>query len=145
MESSNPDLRRVSGDARGRFSGTNPWISQGLVLGIGVSLTLMALLWSGQSDRAQRESEFRRQTRNGATTLERTTNRYIDLLLSMGDLHQASPETVSGETFCQFVQRSLLWGALPSNICYTIGAVTIPSSLSRLRDLLLKIKIYCLT
>lgn len=51
VESSNPDLRRVSGDAMGRFSGTNPWISQGLVLGIGVSLTLMALLWSVQSDR----------------------------------------------------------------------------------------------
>ncbi|MEY2976995.1 MAG: hypothetical protein RLZZ435_1134 [Cyanobacteriota bacterium] len=91
----------------GRFSRTNPWISKGLVLGIGVSLTLMALLWCVQSDRARRESEFRRQTRNLATTLERTTNRYIDLLLSMGDLYQASPETVSAETFRQFVQRSL--------------------------------------
>jgi signal transduction histidine kinase len=90
-----------------RFSNANHLLSQLLVLGTGTTLTLMAMFWSAQGDRVKRDYEFRRQTRNLTTTLESTTNRYTDLLLSISDLYHASPEPVNAETFRQFVQRSV--------------------------------------
>lgn len=91
-----------------RFSTSNYLLSQLLVLGTGVSLTLIAMFWAAQGEQVRREYEFRRQTRNLTTALERTTNRYADLLLSIGDLyHGVTPEAVSAETFRKFVQRSI--------------------------------------
>ncbi|HEY9734965.1 MAG TPA: CHASE domain-containing protein, partial [Trichocoleus sp.] len=78
-----------------------------LTLALGLGLTLAATLWVGRWERLTRQSEFQQQIDNLTTSLQRTTNRYNDLLLSIGDLYQVSNNQVSQEDFHQFVQRAL--------------------------------------
>ncbi|MGA1263080.1 MAG: CHASE domain-containing sensor histidine kinase [Prochlorothrix sp.] len=90
-----------------RLSASPYPLSKRIALGTGVALTLMAMAWAARWDHLGREYELRRQSRNLTTALERTTNRYGDLLLSLRDLHSAIPGPVSAETFQKFVQRSI--------------------------------------
>ncbi|MBD0335915.1 MAG: CHASE domain-containing protein [Cyanobacteria bacterium Co-bin13] len=74
---------------------------------MGLGLTLSATLWVGRWERLTRQSEFQKQIDNLTTSLQRTTNRYNELLLSVGDLYRVADNQVSRQDFHRFVQRAL--------------------------------------
>ena len=78
-----------------------------LTLITGLSLTLATTLWVGRWERLTRQSEFQKQVDNLTTALQRTTNRYNELLLSLADLYRVTDNQVSQEDFHRFVQRAL--------------------------------------
>ncbi|MGB3200932.1 MAG: CHASE domain-containing protein [Nodosilinea sp.] len=67
----------------------------------------MATVWVGRWERLSKQNEFQKQINNLTTALQRTTNRYNELLLSMGDLYIASHHEVTEAAFSRFVQRSI--------------------------------------
>lgn len=79
----------------------------GLVLVLGLGTTLVATFWVGRWDRLSRQDEFQKQINNLTTALQRTTNRYNELLLSMGDLYTANDYAVTEQAFSRFVQRAI--------------------------------------
>lgn len=79
----------------------------GLVLALGLGTTLIATFWVGRWERLSRQNEFQKQINNLTTALQRTTNRYNELLLSMGDLYIANNHDVSEQAFSRFVQRAI--------------------------------------
>jgi signal transduction histidine kinase len=79
----------------------------GLILVLGLGTTLAATFWVGRWDRLSRHNEFQKQINNLTTALQRTTNRYNDLLLSMGDLYTANNHEVTEQAFSRFVQRAI--------------------------------------
>lgn len=83
------------------------YLSAGLVVTLGLSVTLAATAWVGRWERRSRQSEFQKQTSNLTTALQRTINRYNELLLSIGDLYDATDNQVTVLTFRQFVQRAV--------------------------------------
>jgi len=74
---------------------------------MGLGTTLFATAWVGRWERLSRQSEFQKQINNLTTALQRTTNRYNELLLSIGDFYAASDNEVSEQAFRQFVQRAV--------------------------------------
>ncbi|MBD0269184.1 MAG: CHASE domain-containing protein, partial [Cyanobacteria bacterium Co-bin8] len=74
---------------------------------VGLGLTLTTTLWVGRWERLTRQSEFQQQIDNLTTSLQRTTNRYNELLLSLGDLYRVADNQVSQTDFHRFVQRAL--------------------------------------
>lgn len=78
-----------------------------LILALGLGATLAATAWVGRWERLSRQSEFQKQTSNLTTALQRTTNRYNELLLSIGDLYAANHNRVDAATFSRFVQRAV--------------------------------------
>lgn len=78
-----------------------------VVLGLGFSTTIAATAWVGRWERLYRRSEFRQQTQNLTTALQRTTNRYTELLSAIGDLYQATEHNVDAAMFQRFVARSV--------------------------------------
>lgn len=83
------------------------YFPSGLILVLGLGLTLAATAWVGRWERLSRQSEFQKQINNLTTALQRTTNRYNELLLSMGDLYAANDNDVSEPAFSRFVQRAV--------------------------------------
>lgn len=79
----------------------------GLVLVLGLGTTLIATFWVGRWDRLSRQNDFQKQINNLTTALQRTTNRYNELLLSMGDLYTAQDHDVTEQAFSRFVQRAI--------------------------------------
>lgn len=79
----------------------------GLVIAIGVSLSAIAAWFVGEWERSAHQLEFQRQTENLAIALQRTLNRYNDVLLSIGDFYQVSENEVSQAEFSLFVRRSI--------------------------------------
>jgi len=76
-----------------------------LLLGLGVTLTTTA--WVERWERLSRQSEFQKQTNNLTTALQRTTNRYTELLLSISDLYSAVNNDVDAAAFRRFVNRAV--------------------------------------
>ncbi|MEM7062529.1 MAG: CHASE domain-containing protein [Cyanobacteria bacterium P01_B01_bin.77] len=76
-----------------------------LLLGTGLSVvaTLVVARW----ERANYRLQFQRQTDNLTTALQRSINRYTDVLLALGDFYSVSGHTVSRTEFNRFVQRAL--------------------------------------
>jgi len=76
-----------------------------LLLGIGLSLlaTLVVARWELNNYRLQ----FQRQTDSLTTALQRSINRYTDLLLALGDFYAVTDNTVARGEFNRFVQRAL--------------------------------------
>ncbi|WP_322743688.1 CHASE domain-containing sensor histidine kinase [Vasconcelosia minhoensis] len=70
-------------------------------------MTLAATAAVGRWERLLRQSEFQQHTNSLTTALQRTTNRYNELLLSISDLYRASKAPIDEATFSRFVQRSL--------------------------------------
>lgn len=78
-----------------------------VVVGLGLGTTIAVTLWVGRWERLYRQSEFQQQTQNLTTALQRTTNRYTELLLAIGDLYQATEHNVDAAMFQRFVARSV--------------------------------------
>ena len=83
------------------------YLPTGLTLLLGGGLTLAATLGVGRWERLTRQNEFEKQTNNLTTALQRTTNRYSELLYSLGDFYQATDNQVSETAFQRFVHRAL--------------------------------------
>ncbi len=79
----------------------------GLILVLGLGTTLATTVWVGRWERLSRQSEFQKQINNLTTALQRTTNRYNELLLSMGDLYTANDNDVTEPAFSRFVRRAI--------------------------------------
>jgi len=101
----------------GKFSGRNredlypiSWRRYGstvLTLCVGIGLSVGAALWVGRWERVSRQQQFQQQISNLNTAIQRSLNRYNELLLSLGDLYRTANNTVSQEQFSQFVQRAI--------------------------------------
>ena len=78
-----------------------------LTLLLGAGLSLLATLAGARWERANDRLQFQRQTDGLTTALQRSINRYTDLLLALGDFYTVSEQTVSRTEFNRFVQRSL--------------------------------------
>ncbi|MCG8363833.1 MAG: CHASE domain-containing protein [Pseudanabaenales cyanobacterium] len=83
------------------------YLPAGLILTLGLGVTLTTTGWVGRWERLSRQSEFHKQTHNLTTALQRTTNRYNDLLLSISDLYYATANQVNDRVFSRFVQRTV--------------------------------------
>ena len=84
-----------------------PHLPTGVTLILGLGLTAIATLWVGRWEQFTRQSEFQTQIDNLTTSLQRTTNRYGDLLLSVGDFYRATDAPITEVGFSHFVQRAL--------------------------------------
>jgi signal transduction histidine kinase len=83
------------------------YLPAAIILLLGLGATFATTAWVGRWERLSRQSEFQRQINNLATALQRTTNRYNELLLSIGDFYAANDNEVSEQEFRQFVQRAV--------------------------------------
>lgn len=83
------------------------YLPASLVLALGLGVTFAATVWVGRWERLSRQIEFQKQTNNLTTSLQRTINRYNDLLLSISDFYSATGSQVDEAAFRQFVQRAL--------------------------------------
>ncbi|MGB3495779.1 MAG: CHASE domain-containing protein [Elainellaceae cyanobacterium] len=77
-----------------------------MVVGLSSSMAIALLVsrWELASDRLQ----FQRRTETLATALQRSLNRYTDVLYALGDLYLVKEQQVSPQEFNRFVRRSLL-------------------------------------
>lgn len=78
-----------------------------LICVLGFSTTLVATVWVERWERLSRQSEFQKQTSNLTTALQRTTNRYTELLLSISDYYDAADSQVDEAAFRRFVSRAV--------------------------------------
>ena len=78
-----------------------------LILMLGLGTTLVATVWVERWERLSHQSEFQQQTNNLTTALQRTTNRYTELLLSISDLYEAANNEVDEMAFSRFVSRAV--------------------------------------
>ena len=78
-----------------------------LTLLLGSSLSILATFAVARWERANYRLQFQRQTDSLTTALQRSINRYTDLLLALGDFYTVSEQTVSRDEFNRFVQRAL--------------------------------------
>jgi signal transduction histidine kinase len=83
------------------------YLPAGLILTAGLGLTLAATTWVSRWERLSRQGEFQKQINNLTTSLQRTTNRYNELLLAISDLYAANGNEVTEQSFSQFVQRAV--------------------------------------
>ncbi|MGD1927976.1 MAG: CHASE domain-containing protein [Leptolyngbyaceae cyanobacterium] len=78
-----------------------------LILTLGLGTTLAATVWVERWERLSHQSEFQQQINNLTTALQRTTNRYTELLLSISDLYEAANNEVDEMAFRRFVSRAV--------------------------------------
>lgn len=79
----------------------------GLTLGLGVGLSVAGAWLVGQWEASRRQAEFQQQIENLSTALQRSLNRYTDVLTFLHDYYQVAEESVSRQAFTGFVARSL--------------------------------------
>lgn len=75
---------------------------------VGIGLSIGAALWVGRWERVSRQQQFQQQIGNLNTALQRSLNRYTELLLSLGDLYRTADNQVSRADFSRFVQRAVV-------------------------------------
>jgi signal transduction histidine kinase len=83
------------------------YVPSALILLLGLGVTLTTTVWVERWERLSRQSEFQKQTNNLTTALQRTTNRYTELLLSISDLYGAVNNDVDAGAFRRFVNRAV--------------------------------------
>lgn len=83
------------------------YLPTALIVGLGLGVTVAATAWVERWERLSRQSEFQKQTNNLTTALQRTTNRYTELLLSISDLYEAANNEVDNVAFGRFVNRGI--------------------------------------
>lgn len=83
------------------------YLPTALILLLGLGTTLATTVWVERWERLSRKSEFQKQTNNLTTALQRTTNRYTELLLSISDLYDAAQNDVDEAAFQRFVDRAV--------------------------------------
>ncbi|MEM1242483.1 MAG: CHASE domain-containing protein [Cyanobacteria bacterium P01_H01_bin.26] len=74
---------------------------------LGTSLSSLATFAVARWERANYHLQFQRQTDSLTTALQRSINRYTDVLLAIGDFYSVSEQPVSRAEFNRFVQRAL--------------------------------------
>jgi signal transduction histidine kinase len=79
----------------------------GLALGCGVGLTAIAALFVNRWEVSRQHTRFQQQIENLTIALQRSLNRYTDLLSFLSDHYRVSQGQVSRQDFDQFVARSL--------------------------------------
>lgn len=84
------------------------YLPMGLTLCLGVGFSIASALWIGRWERLSQRSQFQQHTNNLTTALQRSVNRYTELLLAIGDFYTVSDNQVSQAAFRKYVQRSLL-------------------------------------
>lgn len=78
-----------------------------LTLLLGTSLSCLAAVAVAYWERANYRLQFQRQTDSMATAMQRSINRYTDLLLALGDFYTVAQQEVSRREFNAFVERAL--------------------------------------
>lgn len=82
-------------------------LAMGLALGLGIGLSILATSFVSNWEMSNRQTRFQRQTENLKTALQRSLNRYTDMLASLGDYYAVEQVPVSRQSFARFVTRSL--------------------------------------
>ena len=73
----------------------------------GASLSALAAVTVARQEVINYRLQFQREADSLTTSLQRSINRYTDVLLAMGDFYSASSQPVSRDKFNRFVARSL--------------------------------------
>lgn len=79
----------------------------GLTLGLGIGLSLGAAWFVGQWEAARRQTQFQQQIENLSTALQRSLNRYTDVLTFLHDYYRVAAPPLSRQGFSELVARSL--------------------------------------
>jgi CHASE1-domain containing sensor protein len=79
----------------------------GFVVGCGIGLSAIAALFVNRWEVSRQHTRFQQQIENLTITLQRSLNRYTDLLSFLSDHYRVSQGQVSRQDFEQFVTRSL--------------------------------------
>jgi signal transduction histidine kinase len=74
---------------------------------MGVGLSVAAAVFVQRWELASNQTRFQRQIENLTTLLQRSLNRYTDVLVSISDYYAANELQVGRQEFGRFVQRSL--------------------------------------
>lgn len=72
-----------------------PTLPIALTLAVGVGLSVLSAVAIARQERTNQRLQFQRQTDSLATSLQRSVNRYTDILLSLGDFYTVSEQTCS--------------------------------------------------
>lgn len=78
-----------------------------LTLASGIGLSLLAAEFVGRWEVSNQQTRFQRQIENLATALQRSLNRYTDVLAFLGDYYAVSQGQVERQEFANYVARSL--------------------------------------
>ncbi|MBD2056028.1 CHASE domain-containing protein [Oculatella sp. FACHB-28] len=78
-----------------------------LALGVGVGLSILAALFVGRWEVSNQQTRFQRQIESLATALQRSLNRYTDVLAFLGDYYVVTQGQVERQEFSNYVARSL--------------------------------------
>lgn len=79
----------------------------GLTLSLGIGLSVLVTSFVSRWEVSNRQLRFQRQIENLATALQRSLNRYTDLLAFLGDYYAIAQPPVNRQAFAGFVKRSL--------------------------------------
>ena len=100
-------MRNISGRNREDSRSWWQYWPTGLVLGVGLGISLGIASWVGRWERLSRQQQFQQQISNLNTALQRSLNRYTELLYSLGDVYRMRDNQISQGDFSRFVQRAL--------------------------------------
>lgn len=78
-----------------------------LTLSLGIGLSILTASFVSRWEDANRKLRFQRQTENLATALQRSLNRYTDLLASLGDYYAVDQSSIDRSAFAGFVKRAI--------------------------------------
>lgn len=79
----------------------------GLTLSVGIGITILVTSLVSRWEASNRQLRFQQQTENLATALQRSLNRYTDLLAFLSDYYGVDQSPVERRAFAEFVGRSL--------------------------------------
>lgn len=90
-----------------RVKGYRQGLPIALTVLLGTGLSVLAAGAIAHQTRTAQQLQFQRQTDVLATSLQRSINRYTDILRSLSDFYAVSEQTVSRADFNRFVERAL--------------------------------------
>jgi signal transduction histidine kinase len=76
-----------------------------LTLGVGVSIIATSVV--SRWEISNRQLRFQRQRENLGTALQRSLNRYMEMLTFLNDYYNVNPHSIERQAFAEFVGRSL--------------------------------------
>ncbi len=79
----------------------------GLALTLGVGSTILATFFVNRWETSNRQLRFQRQTESLGTALQRSLNRYTEMLAFLNDYYSVNPRPIERRSFAAFVRRSL--------------------------------------
>ncbi|WP_036478732.1 CHASE domain-containing protein [Myxosarcina sp. GI1] len=78
-----------------------------IMMGMGVSLSMLASFWVYRWEISQQQNRFQQRIDNLAIALQRSLNRYTNVLTFLGDYYAVTQDRVQRQEFANFVARSL--------------------------------------